>query len=54
MHSFLLLSANICFYFSLNSRILFLEIWAGNRSSSLYNPQNLLMPGNCKGSMQWV
>lgn len=51
---FLPLSANICFSFSLNSRVSFLEIWAGNRSSSLYNPKNLLMPGSCKGSMKWV
>lgn len=49
---FLLLSANICFHFSLNSRISFLEIWAGNRSSSLYNPKNLLVPGSCEGTMK--
>lgn len=51
---FLPLSANICFSFSFNSRVSFLEIWAGNRSSSLYNPKNLLMPGSFKGSMKWV
>lgn len=39
-------SANICFYFSLIPRFHFQKPWAGNRSSSLYNPKNLLLPGS--------
>lgn len=61
-NAFFLLSANV-FAFLFFYFFLFLPQFQDfisrnlgwkHRSSSLYNPKNLLMPGSCKGNMKWV